>query len=365
MLPSQEALTGGRDLLISVVGGAHHRAGLDMAETHRQGLLLEPDEFLGPVVAHHLGMLLRRSEVLTDGQDVDVVGSHVSKHFEQLVLGLAKADHQPRLGDHLRLERLDVPEQRKAIGVDSLRPDPGVEARHGLGVVVEDVGSGLDHGAHGVEVALEIRCQHLDRGGRAAPPDGANGPGKDARPAVLQVVAVDRCDDRVLEPQLSDGFRHPRRLAQVELRGPARRHRAKPARARADVAEDHEGSGTAIPAVEDVGTAGFLADRVQPPALNDLLELLEVAALGHPDADPFRYRLESERLGDAHSRMLPGVHSPSPFLIALRNWPAIIPSMIWWSKLRHMFMMWRIAIASPTTTARLTIDSVVRMAACG
>src|SRR5207244_11075020 len=59
---------------------------------------------------------------------------------------------------------------------------------------IEDVGPRLDHRAHGVEVALEIRCQHLDRGGGAAAPDGANCPGKDSRTAVLQVVAVDRRD---------------------------------------------------------------------------------------------------------------------------------------------------------------------------
>src|SRR6266550_2896760 len=256
-----------------------------------------------------------------------------------------------------------MPEQRKAVGINRLRTNARVQTRHGLGVVVEDVRSGLDHRAHGVEVALEVRCQHLDGGGRASPPNGANGPGKDSRSAVLQVVAVDRCDDRMLESQLSHGFSHSSWLAQVELGRSARRHRTEPARACADIAEDHEGRGPAIPTVEDVRTTRLLADRMQPPALDDLLELLEVAALGDPDADPFRYRLETQRFGDAHSRMLPGVHSSSPFLIAPRNWPAIIPSMIRWSKLRHMFIMWRIAIASSITTARFTIDSVVRMAA--
>src|SRR5260370_20407590 len=104
---------------------------------------------------------------------------------------------------------------------------------------------------------------------------------------------------------------------------------------------------------------------MQAAPLDDLLELFEVAALGHADADPLRDRRRSQRFAHAHSRMLPGVHSSSRFLIALRNWPAIMPSMIRWSKLRHMFIMWRIAIASSTTTARLTIDSVVRIAACG
>src|SRR2546427_259574 len=191
--------------------------------------------------------------------------------------------------------------------------------------------------------------------------DGAR---EDAGPAIFQVVAVDRGDDRMLEAELGDRVRDTQRLTEVELGRPARRDRAKPAGARADVAEDHERRRLAIPAVEDVGTACLFAHRVQPAALDDLLELFEVAAFGHPDADPFRDRRGSQRLCRAHSRMLPGVHSSSRFLIVPKNWPAIIPSMIRWSKLRHMFIIWRIAIASSITTARLTIDSVVRIAAC-
>src|SRR5207249_1441741 len=153
--------------------------------------------------------------------------------------------------------------------------------RHCLGVVFEDVGSRLDDGAHRVEVALKIWRQDLDRCAGAAAPDGADGAREDAGPAIFQVVAVDRGDDRMPEAELGDRVR------------------------------------------------------------------------------------DSQRLRRAHSRMLPGVHSSSLFFIVPKNGPAIIPSMIRWSKLRHMVIMWRIAIASSITTARLTIDSVVRIAACG
>src|SRR2546429_6673133 len=41
---------------------------LDVAEAHRQRLLLEARELFGPVVADDLGVLLRRPEILAHGQ---------------------------------------------------------------------------------------------------------------------------------------------------------------------------------------------------------------------------------------------------------------------------------------------------------
>src|SRR3977135_44134 len=63
--------------------------------------------------------------------------------------------------------------------------------------------------------------------------------------------------------------------------------------------------------------------------------------------------------------MLAAVQSSRRFLIVPRNCPAIIPSMIRGSKLRHIFIISGPAVPSPITTGRLTIDSVVRIAACG
>src|SRR2546422_10665231 len=113
----------------------------------------------------------------------------------------------------------------------------------------------------------------------------------------------------MLEAELGDRVRDTQRLTEVELGWPARRDRAKPAGARAAVAEDHERRRLAIPAIEDVGTARLFAHRVQLAALDDLLELLELDASGHTDADPFRDRRGWKRLFRAFSRMLPGVDS--------------------------------------------------------
>src|SRR5712692_10074303 len=167
------------------------------------------------------------------------------------------------------------------------------------------------------------------------------------------------------QAQLRHRFGHANRLTDVELGRSPRPHRTEPARARADVAQDHEGGGAPAPAIEDVRAARFFAHRVQAPLRDQRLELFEVLAFADLDADPRGDRPRHQRRGLAHSFRLAAVHPSRPFLIVDRNWPAIMPSTMRWSKLRHTFIMSRTAIPSPTTTARLTIDSVVRIAAWG
>src|SRR5437588_4775419 len=336
-----------------------------MAEAHAHRLLLQLDEFLGPVIANDLGMLLARPQVLADGENVDVVRAHVAEHLEQLVLGFTEADHQPRLGCHVRRQRFHVAEQSQAVGVNRLRPDARVQAGNGLGVVAEDFRPGLDDRPDRLEVALKVRRQHLDGRARAAPADGADRAREYAGATVAEVVAVDRRDDSVAEAQLGHRVGDAKRLTEVELRGPAGRDGAEPAGARADVAEDHEGGGSPVPTIEDVGTARFLANRVQAAATHDLLQIFEVLAFRDAHANPRWDGLRRQGSRIAHRRMLPAVHCASRFLMKARNCPAIMPSMMRWSKLRHMFIMLRTAIPSPITTGRRTMDSVVRIAACG
>src|SRR5437879_11761096 len=107
--------------------------------------------------------------------------------------------------------------QGEAVRVHGLRPDACVKAGHGLGVVVEDVGSRLDYGAHRVEVTLEVRREDLDRRARPSPPDGTDCPSENPRAAVPDVVPVDRRADRVFETELGHRFSDAQRLTEVEL----------------------------------------------------------------------------------------------------------------------------------------------------
>src|SRR4029078_3299425 len=110
---------------------------------------------------------------------------------------------------------------------------------------------------------------------------------------------------------------------------------AESAGACADVAQDHERGGAPVPAIEDVWAASFLADRVQVAAAHDLLEVLEVLALGNTHSDPGRDGLVRHWCRD-HSLLLAGVHSSRRFLIVLMNWPDIMPSTMRWSTLMHV-----------------------------
>src|SRR5450631_4309368 len=156
-----------------------------MSETHLERKALQPHELVGLVVPDDLGVALGRPQVLADAEDIDVVRAHVAKYFEQLVLRLPKADHETGLGDHVWRRRLDVAKEREAVRVNSFGPDPRVETRNRFGVVVEDVGAGVDHGLHRLQVALEIWGEHLDRRAGAAAADRPDGASEDAGPAVL------------------------------------------------------------------------------------------------------------------------------------------------------------------------------------
>src|SRR5258706_7167938 len=104
------------------------------------------------------------------------------------------------------------------------------------------------------------------------------------------------------QSQLRDRFSDSKRLADVELHGSSRSHRAEAARAGADVAQDHERRGPPAPAVEDIRALRLFANRVQPLPLHELLELFVVLALDDARADPRRYRAGEDGGGSAHRR---------------------------------------------------------------
>src|SRR5579859_4196809 len=77
----------------------------------------------------------------------------------------------------------------------------------------------------------------------------------------------------------------------VESGGATGFYGAKTATARANAAQDHEGSGSMSPAFADIGTARLLAHRVQLFAAHQLLEVLVVFSLWRAHPEPFRAAL--------------------------------------------------------------------------
>src|SRR5262245_18911838 len=92
-------------------------------------------------------MILRRLQVLTERQDVDLRRADVVHRFDELGLGLAESEHETRLGQHGRAVMLRVREHRerflitRALIANRLR-----EPAHGLDILCEHFEATVDDG---------------------------------------------------------------------------------------------------------------------------------------------------------------------------------------------------------------------------
>src|SRR5262245_13863983 len=85
-----------------------------------------------------------------------------------------------------------------------------------------------------------------------------------------------------------DGIRNARRFCEIELVRFAIRNRAIRARARADVAENHEGRGAMVPALADVRTPRLLTDGVELQLLHYAFETQIVLRTRRAHLEPRR-----------------------------------------------------------------------------
>ena len=116
--------------------------------------------------------------------------------------------------------------------------------------------------------------------------DLAHGLGVEPGAAVGQVVAGDAGDGRVLQAHGPHGLGDAARLVLVEVGGLARVDLAEVAAARALVTADEERGLAVLPALEDVGTAGLFADRVQALALDERFHVAVLGTHHRPGLDP-------------------------------------------------------------------------------
>ena len=113
----------------------------------------------------------------------------------------------------LRMARLEVLEELERVRVVAARARLAVEARHGLEVVVHDVGRrGVEDLERALEAPAEVGDEDLDA--RRGRPRAHRADAVDEMPgaAVPQVVAVDAGDDDVGELERRDGLREVRGL---------------------------------------------------------------------------------------------------------------------------------------------------------
>jgi hypothetical protein len=179
-----------------------------------------------------------------------------------------------------------MPQHAARTVVAGLHAHRALEALHGLEVVVENVGPGVEHGVDVLQLALEVRNEHLDRGGRVAMAHGADRRGPDRGSAVGEFVAGHTGDDAVAQAHGGDCFGHAGRLAKVEFGGPPGLDRAEVAGAGADIAQDHQGGRAAGPALAKVRAFRALADGVEPVRIHELPHGLVAGAAGYLCPEP-------------------------------------------------------------------------------
>jgi hypothetical protein len=152
--------------------------------------------------------------------------------------------------------------------------------------VVQNVRPGVEYRAQRGLVTLEIRYQHFDAA--LGPPrmDGAHRGRERAGAEVLEVITIDRGDDDVVELHGVDGVGELIGLLRIKGEGRAMRHVAVGARARADVAHDHERRRAVVPALADVGAVRFLADRMQTEVAHQALDAHVALRAGRANLQP-------------------------------------------------------------------------------
>src|ERR1019366_933839 len=161
--------------------------------------------------------------------------------LQQLVHVFAETGHDSGLGYGGGRKLLGRGEQVERALIAGAAAGYAIQARHGLGVVVQDVGPGVEHDLQAVLAALEVGDEHFDRAVRLAAADFADGFGKAPGAAEVVVIAIDAGDDGELESQPGDRLRDAARLVKVDSFGASLGHGAEAAAPGAEVAEQHEG----------------------------------------------------------------------------------------------------------------------------
>jgi len=108
------------------------------------------------------------------------------------------------------------------------------------------------------------------------------------RPAVGQIIAVNRGDDDMGKAELGGRLGDALGLIRIERAGQPGFHIAEGAGARAGVPHDHEGRVLLLPAFPDIGAARFFADSVQTVRAHDAMGLAETTGHRRLDAQPGR-----------------------------------------------------------------------------
>ena len=188
-------------------------------------------------------VIRRRAQVLAQRQQVDADRAQVVHRRDDLGVGLAEAEHQARLDEHVAADAAwRAPARASVWSYDARGSRTGCVSRRTVSTFCANTSRPLSTTVStSRQHALEIRRQRLDRGLRVQPLDLAHAGGEMRGAAVRQVVAVDRRQHDVLQAHELHGARGVGGLVGIE---PAARiagiDRAEAAGARADLAHQHD-----------------------------------------------------------------------------------------------------------------------------
>ena len=237
----------------------------------------ELGEFVGMVILLDLGMFPRRAQILPDRQDVHSRFNGMLHQLRDFVFLFAKTHHNAGFDINRRVHPFRRLQETERRGVVRFKPDCGIETANGFDIVRKDIRNGIDDCPHRVERALKVGREQLDLHIWIEFPNLPHRFGKNHGTSILEIVTINGRDDGVLELQVGNSRGNSCRLHQVILGRAATGHCAKRARARANITEDHERSGSMFaPAFGDVGTHCVFANRIELMGTEDAANLKEV-----------------------------------------------------------------------------------------
>ena len=161
-------------------------------------------------------MVFRRSQVLTDREDVHLASRQVVEDLQQFVGAFAQTDHHSGLGRDRGIHFLGPFQQAQCALVAGARAGHTIQARHGLGVVVQDVRPRIHHDLQRLFEPLKVGDEHFYAAVGHALANFGDGVGEDRRATDVVVVAVDAGDDGELQAELFDRFGNPPRLLKID-----------------------------------------------------------------------------------------------------------------------------------------------------
>src|SRR5262245_26917219 len=163
-----------------------------------------------------------------------------------------------------------------------------IEPGHGLDVVSQNIRPGGDDGAKRASVALEIGNQNLNSDSMAGGPGLPDGLGENVGSAILQIIAIDRGYDGVLETEFLKRGSYPSRLVEIVVGRKTGLDGAELAGACAHIAEDHESCRAGSPALSNVGASGILAHGIHAVLTNEVLQIEISLTPGQAHFEPSR-----------------------------------------------------------------------------